>query len=76
MVSALKKRVTIQPGGLVEIRSDELKPGAVAEVIVLVEQGTGTPPSLSSFVGKGQGCFSGIQEVDRFIRSERDAWER
>src|SRR6185437_5074790 len=36
MVSALKRTVTVQPGGLIEIRSDELPPGALAEVIILL----------------------------------------
>lgn len=38
MVAAIKQRVTVQPGGIVEVRSPELRPGARAEVIVLIEQ--------------------------------------
>ncbi len=38
MVVTIKQRVTVQPGGIVEVQSPELTPGAHAEVIVLVEQ--------------------------------------
>lgn len=37
MVAAIKQHVTVQPGGVIEIRSPELKAGTAAEVIVLVE---------------------------------------
>ncbi len=37
MVRAVKQIVTIQPGGRVEVRSDQLPEGKQAEVIVLVD---------------------------------------
>ena len=37
MISALKQRVTVGPGGTVRVQSDELRPGDVAEVFVLIE---------------------------------------
>ena len=37
MVRAIRQSVIVKPGGLVELRSDELRPGATAEVIVLVD---------------------------------------
>ena len=37
MTLAIRQTVTVQPGGLIEIRSPQLAPGARAEVIVLVE---------------------------------------
>ena len=36
MITALKQKVTIKDGGLISIRSNRLKPGTKAEVIVLV----------------------------------------
>lgn len=44
MAVTIKQRVTVQPGGAVEVRSPELTPGAHAEVTVLVEQ-TGVAPA-------------------------------
>lgn len=35
MVGAIKQCVAVQPGGIVQVRSPELRPGARAEVIVL-----------------------------------------
>lgn len=37
MTNALRQKVKVQPGGVIEIRSSELTPGAMAEVIVLME---------------------------------------
>ena len=36
MVAAIRHEVTVQPGGVIEIRSPELEPGSRAEVIVLL----------------------------------------
>jgi hypothetical protein len=38
MVAALKKTVTIQPGGRIEISSPKLRAGAKAEVIVILNE--------------------------------------
>src|SRR5947209_2933786 len=40
MVAAIRQCVTVQPGGLIEVRSPDLPPGTSAEVIVPVEQST------------------------------------
>ena len=37
MTLAVRTKTIVQPGGVVEIRSTELTPGASAEVIVLVD---------------------------------------
>jgi len=41
VVSAIKRQVTVQPGGIIEVRSPELPAGAQAEVIILL---TAQPP--------------------------------
>ena len=38
MIVALIQKVKVQPGGQIEIRSPELEPGSIAEVIVLIEK--------------------------------------
>jgi hypothetical protein len=75
MVAAIKQLATVQPDGKIEVTSYELRPGSRVEVIVLT---TDNAPkrTLSSFIGSGKGCFSSVEEVDQFIRSERDAWDR
>lgn len=44
MLSSLKRKVIVQPGGLIEIQSPDLPPGATVEVIVLLDQ----PPAPTS----------------------------
>jgi hypothetical protein len=82
MVAAIKQTVTIGPGGTVQVSSPELPAGARAEVIVLVQSESPTSateapaPTLSSLFGVGKGGFRSVEEVDQFIRSERDLWDR
>ena len=48
MVAAVRQQVTAQPGGVIEIRSADLRPGARADVIVLVVKAradTALPPA-------------------------------
>lgn len=33
-------------------------------------------PNYASYFGAGKGVFATSEEVDRFVREERDAWER
>ena len=90
MATAIRQRVTVQPGGLVEVRSAELasRPGEQVEVLVVLPD----PPadaapapapaaapalrSLASFIGAGKGLFGSAQEVDTYIRGLRDKWDR
>lgn len=37
MITAFRQKVTVRRGGVINLRSQKLKPGAIAEVIVLVE---------------------------------------
>ena len=76
MIQAIRERVTVKPGGRIEICHPELAAGTEAEIIIMVEHPTVESPPLVSFIGKGKGCFSSADEVDAFIRAERDAWER
>jgi len=79
MISGVRTRVTVQPGGLIEIRSDELPEGTVVEVIVLLDSlpaGATQPKGLSRFIGAAKGNFSSIAEVDQFIRQERNSDQR
>ena len=75
MLYALRKRVTVLPGGRIEITAPELKPGTEAEVIILEGSGPSDGPSLRSLIGTGKGAFPTPGEADAFIRRERDAWE-
>ena len=76
MVNAIKQVVTVQSGGVIEIRSPELPEGARAEVIVILDDGAEAPNRpLCTIIGTGKGCFATPEEADAFLRKERDAWE-
>lgn len=75
MTQAIREHVTVEREGVIEIHHPSLAVGTQAEIIVLVEQSAAEIPSLTSFIGKGKGCFANAAEVDAFIRAERDAWE-
>ncbi len=76
MVRAIKQEITIQSPGRLEISSPELIYGARAEVIVILEE---SKPKrrfdLRRIIGTGKGCYSSPDEVDAFLRGERDEWE-
>ena len=75
MQSALRQRVTVKHGGLIEFRSPELSEGTTAEVIVIVDSSNdAAPPRLADFIGKARGGFASAAEADEFIGRERDAW--
>ena len=60
MATAIKKSVTIQRGGVVEIRSPRLKAGALAEVIVLLQ-----PAKPRGKYKKTRKTFSIFEWLDR-----------
>lgn len=75
-MTAIKQTVTIQPGGRVEVVSRELPEGRQAEVIVLVTaERSPSTRRLTDFLGVGQGLYADVDDADRSLRRERDAWE-
>jgi hypothetical protein len=79
MVRMIKEQVTVQPGGVIQIRRPELRAGDSAEIIVLVldsEVSAQPPASLASLFGKAKGSFASSEQADAFLRAERDAWDR
>jgi len=74
MLNALKQKVTVQPGGIVQIQSSELTPGSTAEVIVIPDAAIAPAHSLAQFIGSAPGGFASPSEADVFLRHERDAW--
>jgi len=75
VLHALRKRVTVQAGGLIEIHAPEMQPGTEAEVIILEDSRATGRSSLRSILGAGKGAFSTPEEADAFLRGERDSWE-
>ncbi|MEH2389239.1 MAG: hypothetical protein V7K14_26425 [Nostoc sp.] len=76
MLNGLRQQAIVKPGGVVEISSPELPAGATVEVIVLLESlAKHSEKPLTSFIGSARGSFATTEEVDKFTRQERDAWE-
>ena len=76
MLNGLRQKVVVQPGGVVEVRSPELPDGETVEVIVLLEsQAKPLLQGLSRFIGTAPGNFATPEEVDQFIRQERESWD-
>jgi len=74
MLPMLKQKVTVQPGGVVHVQSSELVPGSTADVIIIPDSGTPPAAKLVDSIGSAAGGFLSPEEVDAFIRRERDAW--
>lgn len=70
-----KQIVTIQPGGRIEITSDQLPEGRQAEVSVRVNPEQ-TVKSYLALFGSGKGGYATPEEADAFLRQERDRWEK
>ena len=75
MVHALRQKVTVKPGGIVEVRSSELLPGSTVEVIILQEKQPSRKSTLKELIGAGRGIFGTPEEADEYIRRERDTWD-
>ena len=46
MIQAIKERVTVKPGGMIEMCHPELPAGTEAEIIIMLEQPTVELPPL------------------------------
>lgn len=75
MLNAIKQKVTVQPGGVVQIQSSELTPGSLAEVIVIRDMASAAHQPLAQLIGSAPGGFASPNEADAFLRHQRDAWQ-
>ena len=73
MVAPIKQVVTVKPGGIIELRSDQLRPGSQARVTVEpFEEPFPEKRTWADFIGSGKGAFKSVQEIDDYIREIRD----
>ena len=72
---AIQQDTTVQPGGVIHIRSDKLMPGSRAQVTVIVERALpASLPTMRSLIGAAPGGFRTAAEIDAFLHAERDSW--
>ncbi|WP_041332897.1 hypothetical protein [Roseiflexus sp. RS-1] len=79
MQAALRLTAQVQPGGKIEIVDAQLPVGTPVEVIVLLPHAPAGPRrSLLAVLADAPGrlAFQTAEEVDAYLHSERDAWER
>lgn len=80
MVTELTLTTTVLPGGKLEISAPELRPGQPVTVIVRVEDEQIEPMTITERLARanytGGKLFKTAEEVDAYIREERDSWER
>lgn len=78
MANAVHIKTTILPGGKIEISAPELPSGKQADVFVVIE---GKEPAKQRRAldilaeAPGHRLFQTAEEVDAYIREERDSWE-
>ena len=75
MVTTLRRRVVVQPGGRIELDVPDLPAGAAVDLILIVENSPSMSRSLAALIGSAQGGFATPEEADAFLDRERDAWD-
>jgi hypothetical protein len=79
METALRRSTWVLPGGRIEITDTELSVGRPVDVIVVVpELPSDERPSVVDVLARSPGhlAFRNADEVDTYIREEREAWDR
>ena len=78
MQAALRMTALVQPGGKIEVTDTQLPAGQAVEVIVLLPSPPSMPRrSILEVLAEAPGhlAFQTADEVDAYLREERDAWE-
>ncbi len=79
MQSALHRKAMVLPGGKIEVIDPELSPGDAVDVFVLLpDRSSASRPSALDILNQASGrrLFKTAEEVDTYLRGERDSWDR
>lgn len=78
MTQTLQIETTILPGHRIEIQAPELPEGRSATVFVLVEEKPLSKRRLSEILAdyRGGQLFHSAEEVDDYLRAERESWDK
>lgn len=79
MATIIHLHATVQPDGKIEITAPELQPGQQVNITIEAEE----PPSAAQkrraadilAEAPGHQLFQTAEEVDAYIREERDSWD-
>ncbi len=77
MSRAVHLRTTILPGHRIELTAPELPEGRHANVFVLLEEPEEAKRPLWEVIGDYQGgqVFQSAEQVDAYLKAERESWE-
>ena len=78
MATEVRVKTVVLPGGRIEISTPELIPGRRATVVVTIEDNEPIEqPHVIDILKTlaGHRLYQSAEEVDAYIREERDAWE-
>jgi hypothetical protein len=78
MSVTLQVKTTVLPGHRIEIQAPELPEGRPATVLILVEDEAMPKRRLRDVLAGYQGgqSFRSAEEVDAYLRAERESWDR
>jgi hypothetical protein len=77
MQKALHLRTTVLPGGKIEIVDQELCEGESVDVLVLHSEDSQQQSVLDVLAAApGQRVYKTVEDVDTYLKGERDSWER
>ena len=80
MTTELTLITTVLPGGKIELISPALVPGRQVTIIVRFEEPEPEKLTIEEHLAranyKGGSLFKTAEEVDAYIREERDSWDR
>jgi hypothetical protein len=77
MATAIQLRTTVLPGNRVEVSAPELPEGRGATVLILLDDPSPPKRRLSDVLGQYAGgqLFRSAEEVDAYLRAERESWD-
>ena len=77
MQEVFHRKVTVLPGGKVEVVNAELETGQTVDVVVLHEPRSARRSAVDILAeAPGHRLFKTGKEVDDYIRQERASWDR
>lgn len=78
MQSPYKIHTTVLPGGRIEVHTPDLPVGQAVEVAIRIADEHTARRSATDILAEAPGhrLFKTADDVDAYIRAERDAWDR
>jgi hypothetical protein len=78
MATTLRVRTKVQPGGRIELESLDLPVGQDVDVTITPTAAPKEQRSILEIIESSppQQIFKTAQEVDEYLRQERDSWDR